>query len=385
MSGGLNRRIADQLEALRQRDRFRQRRIVEPTGAGCARVAGRDCINFCSNDYLGLAQDPRLRAGPGASGSAASALITGYSPSHAELEARLADWLQRDRVLLFPTGFSANVGIIDALLQRGDLAVCDALNHASLIDGVRLSGADKRIYAHAGVDQARRALAEPVAGIKALITDAVFSMDGDSAPLQALSHEAQRADALFYVDDAHGLGVEGGDGRGVGGELSQDALPVLVGTLGKALGAAGAFVAGPASLIAYLENRARSQIYSTAFAPMTANAALVALDIARQEVWRRDHVHRLVARLHARLDAADLPVPDSRTAIQPIVLGSDRLALRVSDDLLARGFLVTAIRPPTVPEGAARLRVTLTAAHSQEQVDGLVDALADSLVEARVA
>ncbi len=168
MSGGLNRRIADQLEALRQRDRFRQRRIVEPAGAGCARVAGRDCINFCSNDYLGLAQDPRLRAGPGASGSAASALITGYSPSHAELEARLADWLQRDRVLLFPTGFSANVGIIDALLQRGDLAVCDALNHASLIDGVRLSGADKRIYAHAGVDQARRALAEPVAGIKAL-------------------------------------------------------------------------------------------------------------------------------------------------------------------------------------------------------------------------
>lgn len=385
MSGGLNRRIASTLESLRQRDRFRQRRVVEPAGPGLARVAGRDCVNFCSNDYLGLAQDSRLLRGLDVPGSAASALVTGYSPAHAELEEALADWLERDRVLLFPTGFSANVGIVDALLQRGDLVACDALNHASLIDGVRLSGADKRIYAHVDVDAARDALAAPCEGVRALVTDAVFSMDGDIAPVRELVIEARRADALLYVDDAHGVGVLGPRGRGVADELSQDELPVLVGTLGKALGTAGAFVAGPAAVIDYLENRARSQIYSTAFAPMTARAALTALAITREEAWRRDEVRNLIAHLHARLRSAGLPVPDSPTAIQPIVLGRDSVALRVSDDLLARGFLVTAIRPPTVPEGAARLRVTLTAAHTTEQVDGLVDALATSLLEARVA
>ncbi len=385
MSGRLNHRVREALTALHQRDRHRRRRVIEPVGPGLSRVDGQVCVNFCSNDYLGLAQDPRLQATCGAAGSGASALVTGYSPAHAELEAALANWLGRDRVLLFPSGFSANVGCLDALLRRGDQAVCDALNHASLIDGVRLSGATKAIYPHADVQGAEAQLKTAPEAVSALVTDSVFSMDGDVAPLEALATLARTRDALLYVDDAHGLGVLGDDGAGVAAQHGQDSIPMLIGTLGKSLGAAGAFVAGPAELIDYLENRARTQIYSTACPPVAAQAALSALHIARVEPWRRERIRELITHLHQSLAAAGLPVPQSQTAIQPIVLGTDASALRTSQNLQARGYLVTAIRPPTVPEGSARLRITLTAAHSKSQVSGLVEALADSLLESRVA
>lgn len=385
MSGRLNQRIRGSLADLRRRDRYRKRRVVEPAGPSLARVDGQLCANFCSNDYLGLAQDPRLSVGGGLAGSGASALVTGYTPAHAELESALANWLGRDRALLFPSGFSANLGCLDALLSHGDRAVSDALNHASLIDGVRLSGANKLIYPHADADAAARMMESSADGVTAIVSDSVFSMDGDMAPLDALVRLAQSGDALLYVDDAHGLGVLGEDGAGVAAQYGQDTLPMLVGTLGKSLGAAGAFVAGPADLIDFLENRARTQIYSTACPPVAAEAALSALQIARDEPWRRAHVAALVERLHAELGAAGLPAPESRTAIQPIVLGTDTSALRASRDLQSRGYLVAAIRPPTVPEGSARLRVTLSAAHTVEQVSGLVAALAESLLEARVA
>ena len=385
MPGRLNRRVREALTGLHQRDRHRRRRVIEPIGPGLARVDGQACVNFCSNDYLGLAQDPRLQVTCGAAGSGASALVTGYSPAHAELEAALANWLGRERVLLFPSGFSANVGCLDALLRRGDQAVCDALNHASLIDGVRLSGATKAIYPHVDVDAARAQLEAAPEAVSAIITDSVFSMDGDVAPLESLAALAHSRDALLYVDDAHGLGVLGDDGAGVAARYDQDCIPLLVGTLGKSLGAAGAFVAGPAELIDYLENRARTQIYSTACPPVAVQAALSALHIARVEPWRRERVRALISHLHHSLAAAGLPVPASQTAIQPIVLGTDASALRASRDLQQRGYLVTAIRPPTVPEGSARLRITLTAAHSKAQVSGLVEALADALLEARVA
>lgn len=377
MSGRLNRRITAALDDWRGRDRLRVRRLVVPAGPGLAAVDGRTVVNFCSNDYLGLAQDPRIAVDGGAAGAAASALVTGYGPAHAALEHALADWLERDRVLLFPSGFSANLGTLDALLGRGDIAVCDALNHASLIDGVRLSGAHKQVYAHADVaDAAGRLRAAPGDDrLVALVTDAIFSMDGDHAPLPELIAAARSADALVYVDDAHGLGIDGDDGRGVAGRFDQQAVPVLVGTLGKALGAAGAFVAGPADVIAYLENRARTQVFSTALPPATVAAAHHALRLARDETWRRAQVVELVGHFHARLRAAGLPVPASKTAIQPVVIGTDAAAVAASQALLAAGYLVTAIRPPTVPEATARLRITLTAAHTTGQVDGLVDAL----------
>lgn len=378
MSGGLTRRVTAALDDWRRRDRLRVRRPVVPAGPGLAEVGGQRLVNFCSNDYLGLSQDPRMATGGVPAGASASALVTGHGPDHAALEHDLAQWLERDRALLFPSGFAANVGTLDALLGRDDLVVCDALNHASLIDGVRLSGAAKQVYPHGNSDQAARALAAPVAGdgLRAIVTDAIFSMDGDHAPLPALVDAARTADALVYVDDAHGLGIDGPDGRGVAGRFDQRAVPVLVGTLGKSLGAAGAFVAGPADVIAFLENRARTQVFSTALPPVTVTAAHRALRLACSEPWRREQVRELVARFHQGLAAAGLAVPASRTAIQPLVIGTDADALAASEALRAAGYLVTAIRPPTVPEGTARLRITFTAAHTTAQVDGLVDALA---------
>ena len=348
---------------------------------------GRRCINFCSNDYLGLAADPTLSRRLAAAadelgtGSAASQLVTGHNAEHAALEAELADWVGRERALVFATGYAVNVGVISALMGKRDHIVADALNHASLIDGARLSGAAKHVYAHADAGAADAALRACEGGNRLLVTDSVFSMDGDTAPLAALADRARARDAWLAVDDAHGLGVfgPGGAGRVAESGLGSDRVPLLLATLGKSVGAAGAFVAGDDDVIEAILQSARSLIFSTAPPPALAAAARTGVASARAGDDRRRHLHGLIARFRRGAAELDLPLETSDSPIQPLVLGAEARALTLSDALLAGGYLVGAIRPPTVAPGTSRLRVTLTAGHSAAQVDGLLAALSDAI------
>ncbi len=340
-------------------------------------------LSFCSNDYLGLAAHPELVEAlrEGAErygvGSGAAHLVSGHGEPHQRLEAALAAFTGRPRALLFSTGYMANLGAIQALAGRGSRILADKLNHASLTDGARLSGARLLRYPHADSD----ALARMLEGTdKALIvTDGVFSMDGDLAPLPELARLARDSGARLMVDDAHGLGVLGEAGRGSLDlfSLGVDDVPILVGTLGKAFGTFGAFVAGSEPLIETLIQRARSYIYTTALPPAVAHASCVALDIAMREEWRRAHLRRLIARFRDGARALGLPLAASDTPIQPLIAGDAARALAWSRFLEARGVLVTAIRPPTVPAGSARLRVTFSAAHQEADVDQLLGLLAE--------
>lgn len=349
-------------------------------------TGGRQCINFAANDYLGLACEPRVTEALAAgarrwgAGAGAAHLLSGHTRAHAEFEAALADFLGCEAALLFSTGYMANLGAVGALAGRGDSVVEDKLNHASLIDAALLSRARLSRYAHADVGAAARRL-EQAAGETLLVTDGVFSMDGDLAPLAELSALAVRHGAVFMVDDAHGFGVLGDGGRGSLEHcgLAPGAAPVHVVTLGKALGVFGAAVAGSRTLIDFLIQRARPWIYTTALPPALAEALAVSLRLVREDSWRRERVHAHVARFRAGCERAGLALADSVTPIQPVVVGSAGRALGVSARLAERGFYVPAIRPPTVPDGSARLRVTLSAAHDELQVDALVTALAESL------
>ena len=374
--------LAADLERRRAEHLYRRRRVVEGTQGPVLRVDGRELVAFCSNDYLGLTADPRLveamRRGAAqyGAGSGAAHLVSGHSAAHHALEEELAAFTQRPRALLFSTGYMANLGVLSALLGRGDEVIEDRLNHASLLDGGLLSGARLRRYRHADAAAAAAVLAKS-AGETLLATDGVFSMDGDLAPLPALAAACRRHDAWLMVDDAHGLGVLGANGSGIVAHygLGRDEVPILMGTLGKAFGAFGAFVAGSQDLVETLIQRARTYIYTTASPPAVAEATREALRIVQAEGWRRERLHALVARFRAGVQALGLPLMASPTAIQPILLGESARALRWSEALERRGLLVTAIRPPTVPAGSARLRVTLSAAHTEAQVDRLVDAL----------
>ncbi|AWN14623.1 8-amino-7-oxononanoate synthase [Salinisphaera sp. LB1] len=386
MTGSLHRVCRQRLAAIDAAGRRRRRRVIDGGHGVQVCVDGRRALNFCSNDYLGLATDPRLAAALSASarvvgaGSGASQLVTGYNTEHAALEADLADWLGRERALVFSTGYGANVGVIAALLGKGDHIVADALNHASLIDGSRLSGAAKHIYAHGDAAAADAALAGARDGHRLLVTDAVFSMDGDTAPLVELAQVARARDGWLMVDDAHGIGVFGPDGAGRVAEAGLDsgAVPLLTGTLGKSIGAAGAFVAGDDDIIEAILQTARSLIFSTAMPAAVAAAARSGLSIIRAEPERRAHLHALVARFRTRAADTGLSIAASDSPIQPVIVGEERKALALSDALLARGYLVGAIRPPTVAPGTSRLRITLSAAHDLSDVDGLIDALAES-------
>ncbi len=349
-------------------------------------IGGRTLVDFSSNDYLGLARHPQLAAAMGASakaagaGSAASHLITGHGTEHARLEEELAAFTRRERSLLFSTGYMANLAVMSALAGRGERILLDRLSHASLIDGARLAGADLQRYPHADAQAAACALAADPARTALIGTDGVFSMDGDLAPLPALARAARRADAWLVVDDAHGLGVVGASGRGTLEEcgVSGADVPVLIGTLGKAFGSFGAFVAGEAALIEYLIQRARSYIYTTALPQPVAAASRKALELVQTEGWRRTRLAALIERFRRLALEARLPLGVSRTPIQPIVLGSEAAVLDAQRELEAEGLWVAAIRPPTVPKGTARLRVTLTAAHTEAQIDQLVEALGRS-------
>jgi len=363
---------------------LRRARTVEATRGVHITVDGRELLNFCSNDYLGLAEDPRiidaLRQAANAAGVGATAahLVCGHRREHAQLEEALCTWTGREAAMLFSSGWLANLGAMQALLDRDSICVQDKLNHASLLDAAQLAGATLKRYPHNDAEAAARQLASASGTPALLATDGVFSMDGDVAPLRELAALCKHEGATLMVDDAHGLGVLGSRGAGSVEEagLSQADVPVLMATLGKALGCMGAFVAGSRALIEGLTQFARTFVYTTAMPPALARAACEAVRIAREEEGRREKLHALIARFRQGAAQLGLPLLTSSTAIQPIVLGDAERAVQASHVLEQNGFLVTAIRPPTVPAGKARLRVTLSAAHSEADVDRLLDALA---------
>ncbi|MET0231700.1 MAG: 8-amino-7-oxononanoate synthase [Rhodanobacteraceae bacterium] len=365
----------------------RRLRTVEAVDGAQITIGGRRLLNFASNDYLGLAQHPALHEALAAAaakwgvGATAAHLLGGHREDHARLEEALARWTGRERALLFSDGWMANLGVVAALASEGDVCVQDKLNHASLIDAARFAGCALKRYPHADVDGAQRQLASRPDIAALVASDGVFSMDGDVAPLRGLARVASSEHATLMIDDAHGLGVLGDEGAGSVAEagLSADEVPILMATLGKALGVAGAFVAGSAALVDALVQSSRTWIYTTAMPPALAAAALAAIDIARFERWRRDRLSRLIAHFRAGAIALGFELLDSRTPIQPIVVGTSERALAVAAKLEACGFYVPAIRPPTVPDGKARLRITLTALHSENDVERLLAALAKAV------
>ncbi len=359
-------------------------RESSPEGRGLRTSAGEQLVDFSSNDYLGLARHPALAeamarcARQCGAGSGASHLVTGHGAEHEALEAELAAFTGRERALLFSTGYMANLAVLASLAGRGTGILLDRLSHASLLDGARLAGARLSRFAHADADDAARRASEATGLIG---TDGVFSMDGDLAPLPRLAELARARGAWLVVDDAHGLGVTGPGGRGTLAHfgLGSADVPVLVGTLGKAFGSFGAFVAGEATLIEFLIQKARPYIYTTALPQPVAAATRAALRLVATEPERHARLQGNIARFRTRAAQAGIALTASATPIQPVVLGSSAAALAAQRQLAARGYCVMAIRPPTVPRGSARLRITLSATHTHGEIDGLTAALAAAL------
>ena len=374
--------LSGNLDAIKQRGLYRSRRVIASPRGINLQIDGRTVVNFCSNDYLGLANHPDVVSAFKAAadhygvGSGSAHLICGHSTAHQALEEELANFTGRDRALLFSTGYMANIGVISALLGRGDVVFEDRLNHASLLDGGLFSGARFKRYAHADVENLNIHL-EKATGNKLIVTDGVFSMDGDFAPLKALSLTAKDNDAWLMVDDAHGLGVIGTHGGGLLEHygLNQEDVPVLMGTLGKGFGTFGAFVAGSNELIETLIQQARTYIYTTALPAAVAEATRASLKIVIAENWRRDKLKKLAERFKLGAGQLGLKLMASTSPIQPIMISDSQRAVDISNALLSAGFLVSAIRPPTVPQGSARLRVTFSALHEEHQIDQLLDAL----------
>jgi 8-amino-7-oxononanoate synthase len=378
--------LAADLSALAASGRMRTRREVrsrEPGGVR-ASVDGSELLAFCSNDYLGLADHPRVveafiaAAREWGVGSGASHLVSGHCREHHLLEQELAAFTRRPRTLLFSTGYMANLAVVSTLVGRGDRVIEDRLNHASLLDAGLASGARFQRFRHADVDALRSRLSRAGNGQTLVVTDGVFSMDGDVAPLRELAGACRSGNAWLFVDDAHGLGVLGESGRGSleAAGLGIDDVPVLMGTLGKALGTFGAFVAGSEELIETLLQKARTYIYTTALPPAVAAATRAALRVMCDEPWRRERVLAHVARFRRHAGGLGLRLLASDTPIQPVILGSGHAAMAASDSLRKRGLWVPAIRPPTVPKGSSRLRITLSAAHGDDDIERLLDGLA---------
>lgn len=381
----LERALQRRLTARREQSRYRQRRVLESAQDSRIEIDGKNMLQFCSNDYLGLANHPKLidamtiAAKNFGVGSGASHLVSGHSVLHHRLEERLAEITGRDRALLFSTGYMANLGAVAALIGRGDHVIEDRLNHASLLDAGLLSGARFQRFQHNDLDDLQRRLRKlPEEGNRLIVVDSVFSMDGDAAPLVELAAIAQQHNAWLMADDAHGFGVLGEHGGGSAEHfgLDQQQLPVLMGTLGKAIGSYGAFIAGSETLIESLIQFARPYIYTTAIPPAIAAATLASLEVVQEESWRRSHLQGLIQRFRTGAAELGLPLMTSPTAIQPLLVGDDAQAMAISAALEAQGILISAIRPPTVPGGTARLRITLSAAHSDANVDQLLSTLA---------
>ena len=372
-----------QLDQRQQQFLYRHRTNVASGCDSVLQVEGKSLVNFCSNDYLGLASHPDIAAALKAgvdqygTGSGASHLISGHSNAHHQLEEQLAEFTGRPRALLFSTGYMANLGLINALVNRRDLVLEDQLNHASLLDGGHLSRADYKRYKHNNMQQLDYLLEQSNASRKLIVTDGVFSMDGDLAPLAEMSALAAQHNGWLMVDDAHGIGVLGATGGGIVEQqgLTVEQVPILMGTLSKSFGTFGAFVAGSEALIETLIQFARTYIYTTALPPAIACASSASLQLARNQHWRREKLHNLIGQFRNGAEQIGLRLMDSNTPIQPILINDDQLVSTVNQQLRDKGFMVGAIRPPTVPAGTGRLRITLSANHSDEQIDQLLEAL----------
>ncbi len=381
--------FATHLTELAQADALRTRRVVESAQGARLTVDGRDYLAFASNDYLGLANDERLMAAAKTAidrygvGAGASHMVSGHMTPHHELELALARFMGMDSALYFGSGYAANLGILTSLAARGDNIFADKLNHACLNDGALLSNANFHRYAHGDLDKLRALLASQTNNASngarnIVVTDAVFSMDGDLADLPAILKLAEEFDALLVIDDAHGFGVLGESGRGSleHFHLKSDRI-VYMATLGKAAGGYGAFVAGQRDVIEWILQTARTYLFSTATPPMMAAALLESLKIIDEDQAKRAHLHDLIAGFTSSLKLKNCALKFSATAIQPIIIGENNHALYFADELKKRGIWVPAIRPPTVPRGTARLRVSLNAGHTQADVMDLVVALTE--------
>jgi 8-amino-7-oxononanoate synthase len=375
--------LGTEFDRLDQQGLRRTRRMTEPLLGGRCRREGKTLWNFAGNDYLGLADHPRLIEAARAAideaglGARASALVTGRTAWHAQLEDRLARFKGAESAILFPTGFAANVGTITALVGPEDAVFCDRLNHASLVDGCRLSRARLRVYPHGDTDALRRELGKAAQFRRRLIvTDSLFSMDGDHAPLAGLVQLAREFDAMLLVDEAHATGVFGSRGTGLLEELSETAEEAIaVGTLSKAIGLQGGFVTGSREITDWLWNTSRTQMYSTALSVPMCAAALAAIDCIEQEPERRRWLKRAWERLHENLQQHGWTLPNGCVGpIQPVLIGDPEKTMRLAEVLQARGILVAAIRPPTVPARTSRLRISLSYAHGEEGLDALMQA-----------
>ncbi|WP_188150120.1 8-amino-7-oxononanoate synthase [Teredinibacter waterburyi] len=383
----LDQILQARLQQRRELNLYRSRKTVQSPQATHIKVDGKALLNFCSNDYLGLANHPdvtaRLKqaADNFGVGSGASHLVNGHTAEHHALEQELAAFTGRERALLFSTGYMANMGVINALVGKGDFILQDKLNHASLIDGGLLSSAASARFNHGDMQHLQQRLASSQSGQRLIATDGVFSMDGDLAKLPELASMSERHDAWLLVDDAHGFGCIGEQGRGSVSHfgLDQNAVPVLIGTLGKAFGTFGAFVAGSEALIESLIQFSRTYIYTTAMPAAIAAATRCSLELLIAGDQRRQHLNDLISQFRQGCSRLGLTLMDSASPIQPVLVGDAQQAINMSQFLMDKSCWVSAIRPPTVPKNTARLRVTLTASHTSEQVDQLLSAFAYAL------
>lgn len=392
------------LKERREQFLFRSPKITSSPQQPRMVVDNREVLSFCSNDYLGLANHPKIRAAFKSAvdqygvGSGSAHLVNGHSQEHHMLEQELAEFTGRDSAVLFSTGYMANLGVVSAFMSRGDFIYSDRLNHASLVDAVKLSSAKLIRYPHNDMSALQRKIENRKIDSfpennknskkvdnknenKMILTDSVFSMDGDLADIAKLVTISQHHNAWLMLDDAHGFGVLGKNGAGIVEEarVSQNEVPLLMATLGKAVGTAGAFIAGSYDHIDYLKQVARTWIYTTAMPPAIAAASRESLQLIKSESWRREKLAELIALFRAEAKQRGIQILPSSTAIQPVLIGSSQLALSISQSLLDRGILVTAIRPPTVPNNTARLRITLSANHVKKDVYQLLDGLEASI------
>ncbi|EAT11450.1 8-amino-7-oxononanoate synthase [Bermanella marisrubri] len=385
MSSTLDHVLYQALNERRERNLYRQCRVLSSPQGPQVEINGRTMLSFCSNDYLGLANDARIiqrfkdAADEMGVGSGAAHLVNGHNYYHQALEEALAEFTNRPRALLFSTGYMANMGVIASVLNKQDAVFEDKWNHASLIDGGLLSGARFQRYLHKDLENLNQRLLKTQANQKMIVTDGVFSMDGDCADLPRLANTAKKHNAWLMVDDAHGFGVLGDNGAGLceAQNVSGDDVPILMATLGKGLGTAGAFVAGSEALIEYLTNFARPYIYTTAMPAAVAAATLTSLQIVKEDAERRIHLQSLISQFRQGARQLGFELMNSSTPIQPIIVGEADQALLMTEALNKKGIHVAAIRPPTVPEGTSRLRVTLSASHSEAHVNQLLQALED--------
>jgi len=382
--------LEQQLEDRKQNSLYRSRRVIESAQDVVISLRGQSVLNFCSNDYLGLANHPEVissfkkAADQYGVGSGSAHLVTGHQSVHHELEEQLAEFVNRPRALLFSTGYMANLGVVSALLSKNDIIFEDKLNHASLIDAGQLSTAKFKRYFHNDINNLELKLNDANdSSTKLIVSDGVFSMDGDVLALEKMVAVAKQKDAIILIDDAHGLGVTGKTGRGTVEQFnaSIDDVPILMGTLGKAFGTFGAFISGSEILIETLIQQARSYIYTTALPPAIAAATLTSLKLVINDQWRREQLFERINQFKNGARQLGLNLMASDTAIQPLLIGSSEQALNISQALEKQGILISAIRPPTVPNNTARLRITFSANHTKEHVDKLLSALEQLLPE----